>query len=390
LSAIIIGLLIFILKKRRRLHLSSEGFMDGEISSPEVRSPPYRTNSGLAFTRSRSATEVGLPMGVILKNIVIGKCLGEGRYGEVFKGVWEETTDVAMKRLKSSSQRERDEFEREASTLQSLSHRNIVQFLGIFQNPEGWFMVMEYLGGGSLETVLHNQRESVVLEDLIYLAKDAAAGMNYLSGMGMIHRDLALRNILISNNPGKGSKYLAKITDFGMARFLETDYYKSEDTEIPVKWTPPEALNFGKFSVHSDVWSYGVLLWEIFTWGERPYASMSNMEASKWVNAGNRLEQPAQCPPEIYEMMTKCWDIEPSQRPSFRDMYIKLNLVLNGPDISPEESIDELEMRDLSEEYSKTPSPGEEEYAKTPGQVRESRQNSAVSEASEVSQNVEN
>ena len=142
-------------------------------------------------------------------------------------------------------------------------------------------------------------------------------GMIFLSGNGIIHRDLAARNILIGRNMEM------KIADFGMARDVsdtEEEYNKESDTAVPVRWTAPESLNMGTYTTSSDVWSFGVLMWEVFSMGHQPYGGISNLEVKRLVGEGERMNQPNDCPDNIYMMMKTCWNADPKQRPDFMEL----------------------------------------------------------------------
>jgi serine/threonine protein kinase len=146
--------------------------------------------------------------------------------------------------------------------------------------------------------------------------------MVYLHEKGIVHRDLALRNLLVDKT---GTKYIVKISDFGMARTMNKGYYKTESKTIPVRWCSPESLQFGKFTIHSDVWAFGVVMWEIFSYGMIPYYGLSNIEVIEKVTIeGYRLPSPANCPEEIYQWMLDCWNNEAVQRPSFQQLYERI------------------------------------------------------------------
>jgi len=243
---------------------------------------------------------------------------------ERFITKWNGTTEVALKQLKASEHFE--EFIQEASMLQSLNHPNIVRFFGIHSTSnEEHFLVMEYMRKGSLDGVLQTEKNQLNLVDLLSMTKDAASGMVYLHQKGIVHRDLALRNLLVEPTVKPGTKYIVKISDFGMARTMTNKgYYKTESKTIPVRWCSPEALQFGKFSFHSDVWAFGVVMWEIFSYGMVPYYEMQNSEVLEKVIGGYRLPSPENCPPDIYGWIVSCWNREPVMRPSFKELYERI------------------------------------------------------------------
>lgn len=257
-----------------------------------------------------------------LKDIEIFERLGGGNFGDVYKGRWQNSVDVALKSLKDEAQIR--EFVREASILKSLSFPQIVQYLGLWKHPEQKtiYIVMEYMSHGSLDRFLQMQKGELGLRELLIMCKDAAAGMNFLESKKIIHRDLALRNLLLINVDGK---FRVKISDFGMSRFIEHDYYKTSDRVFAIKWAAPEVLEYGRFSSKSDVWSFGVVMWEIFSYGKLPYHEFSNSEAAKKVLEEHyQLPKPVDCPDMLYELMQACWNFEPNDRPSFRQLILAL------------------------------------------------------------------
>jgi serine/threonine protein kinase len=143
--------------------------------------------------------------------------------------------------------------------------------------------------------------------------------MQYLESQKIIHRDLALRNLLVTSG-GDDLKYLVKVADFGLSRVLQSEYYSMTSTKFPVKWGAPEVLEYGKFTLKSDVWSFGVLLWELWSFGRIPYTQYSNSETVEKVLAGYRLPSPVGCPVEIYRLMMACWSKNQAERPSFKQI----------------------------------------------------------------------
>ena len=145
--------------------------------------------------------------------------------------------------------------------------------------------------------------------------------MLYLSENKIVHRDLAARNLLVTESATGPEKYIAKVTDFGLSKAVEiTSYYKSDNTQMPIKWSAPESLQYGKFSTSSDVWSYGIILWEIFSYGKMPYDNISNIKASEMIRKGETLERPFACPDVFWAIMEKCWIRDPVQRITFNEI----------------------------------------------------------------------
>jgi serine/threonine protein kinase/ankyrin repeat protein len=242
--------------------------------------------------------------------------IGEGAFGQVFEGVWQGTTQVAMKRLSDATHARA--FEKEAMLLRDLRHPNVVMFLGLFHDDRGeMWIVTEFLSHGSLRHMLQRVGARVTSSALLLMAKDGAAGMKYLSQNHILHRDLAARNLLVK---GEDKRFVVKVADFGLSRVTDGTYY-SRSRKFPIKWTAPEALQFARFSTKSDVWSFGVVLWEMFEFGKVPYQGMSNRDAMQYVLTGSRLPKPDACPPELYRLMLDCWRADAQQRPTFQQIY---------------------------------------------------------------------
>ncbi|XP_043231164.1 tyrosine-protein kinase HTK16-like, partial [Amphibalanus amphitrite] len=259
------------------------------------------------------------PGTIAADDLEFGAPIGDGEFGKVYQGRWRDPrgrqVDVA---IKTSHGMDRTELLREASCLKDLRHRCIVRFLGMLEH-EPLMLVQELVALGSLLDYLKQQPHDVSMDDDFKLwAGQVAEGMEYLEKQRMVHRDLAARNILVASHSQ------VKISDFGFSRPLgDRDYYvASEGGRWPVKWYAPEAMNFGRFTAASDVWSFGVLLWEMFSYGEQPYGDMPGVDAFvNVVEKGHRLQKPEYCPGGIYEVMLKCWAYEPHERPSFSILH---------------------------------------------------------------------
>ncbi|XP_031336019.1 tyrosine-protein kinase CSK [Photinus pyralis] len=235
--------------------------------------------------------------------------IGKGEFGEVMLGKWKKQR-VAVKVLKDSS-------EAEAILMKSLHHENLVNLLGVVRRKDQVLLVTEYMSKGSLVDYLRSRgRLHVTKRDQINFAFDTSAGMEYLERMHVVHRDLAARNVLIAENG------IAKVSDFGLARNEKNT--SLESAKLPIKWTAPEALKLNKFSNKSDMWSFGILLWEIYSFGRVPYPRIPLADVVKHVEKGYKMEAPEGCPPEVYEIMRQAWDLNPDNRPTFRDVKVKL------------------------------------------------------------------
>ncbi|XP_071201063.1 megakaryocyte-associated tyrosine-protein kinase-like isoform X2 [Salvelinus alpinus] len=206
-------------------------------------------------------------------------------------------------------------FLEETTVMTKLQHKNLVRLLGVILH-NGLHIVTELMAKGNLENFLRTRGRYVISTDqLLRFALDVCEGMEYLESKRLVHRDLAARNILVSNEG------VAKVSDFGLTKL---DCKASDNAKLPVKWTAPEALKKEKFSTRSDVWSYGVLLWETFSYGRQPYPEMCLKEVKELVEQGYRMEAPEECPPGVYALMRCCWEAEPRKRPSFQKLQEKL------------------------------------------------------------------
>jgi len=243
--------------------------------------------------------------------------VGVGKFGEVFKGLWNETTLVALKKMRQNKTKE---FDTEVATLSKLQHKNIVHFFGIYCSKTGdRYIVLEYMPQGNLQQLLRRVNPKPSADRVAILALQTANGMVYLHSNFILHRDLALRNLLVSF--GSDGEWIVKVSDFGLSRESEEDYYKLSTKAgkmFPLKWSPPEFLQFSKFTSKSDVFSFGILLWELFSYGSSPYVGISNAEAVDKVLEGYRMSPPPHCPAPIAKLMNICWKEDPESRPTFK------------------------------------------------------------------------
>ncbi|XP_023839274.1 tyrosine-protein kinase Fer isoform X1 [Salvelinus sp. IW2-2015] len=254
------------------------------------------------------------------EDVILGELLGKGNFGEVFKGTLRDKTPVAVKTCKEDLPQElKIKFLSEARILKQYDHANIVKLIGVCTQRQPIYIVMELVPGGDFLSFLRKKKEDLKTKQLVKFSLDAAAGMAYLELKNCIHRDLAARNCLV------GESNLLKISDFGMSRQEDDGIYSSSGLkQIPIKWTAPEALNYGRYSSESDVWSYGILLWETFSLGVCPYPGMTNQQAREQVEKGYRMSCPQKCPDEVYKVMQKCWEYKPENRPKFADLQKEL------------------------------------------------------------------
>ncbi|KAI1897438.1 hypothetical protein AGOR_G00083290 [Albula goreensis] len=237
--------------------------------------------------------------------------LGAGCFAEVWSGTWNGTTKVAVKTLKPGTMSP-ESFLEEAQIMKKLRHDKLVQLYAVV-SEEPIYIVTEYMGKGSLLDFLKDGEGRVLkLPNLVDMAAQVAAGMAYIERMNYIHRDLRSANILVGDN------LVCKIADFGLARLIEDNEYTArQGAKFPIKWTAPEAALYGKFTIKSDVWSFGILLTELVTKGRVPYPGMNNREVLEQVERGYRMPCPQDCPSSLHELMVQCWKKDPEERPTF-------------------------------------------------------------------------
>uniref|UniRef100_A0A096MMK6 Tyrosine-protein kinase n=3 Tax=Cercopithecidae TaxID=9527 RepID=A0A096MMK6_PAPAN len=257
------------------------------------------------------------------EDVTLGELLGKGNFGEVYKGTLKDKTSVAVKTCKEDLPQElKIKFLQEAKILKQYDHPNIVKLIGVCTQRQPVYIIMELVSGGDFLTFLRRKKDELKLKQLVKFSLDAAAGMLYLESKNCIHRDLAARNCLVGENN------VLKISDFGMSRQEDGGVYSSSGLkQIPIKWTAPEALNYGRYSSESDVWSFGILLWETFSLGVCPYPGMTNQQAREQVERGYRMSAPQNCPEDIFKIMMKCWDYKPENRPKFSELQKELTII---------------------------------------------------------------
>uniref|UniRef100_A0A669CTN9 receptor protein-tyrosine kinase n=1 Tax=Oreochromis niloticus TaxID=8128 RepID=A0A669CTN9_ORENI len=265
--------------------------------------------------------------------ISIERIIGAGEFGEVCSGPLrlpgKREIQVAIKTLKAGyTEQQRRDFLWEASIMGQFNHPNIIRLEGVVTKSKPVMIITEYMENGSLDTFLKKNDGQFTVIQLVGMLRGIASGMRYLSDMGYVHRDLAARNILVNSN------LVCKVSDFGLSRVLEDDpeaAYTTRGGKIPIRWTAPEAIAYRKFTSASDVWSYGIVMWEVMSYGERPYWEMSNQDVIKAVEESYRLPGPMDCPEALYHLMMDCWQRERSNRPKFDEIVCLLDKFIRNP-----------------------------------------------------------
>uniref|UniRef100_A0AAZ3S1P2 receptor protein-tyrosine kinase n=1 Tax=Oncorhynchus tshawytscha TaxID=74940 RepID=A0AAZ3S1P2_ONCTS len=265
--------------------------------------------------------------------IKIEKVIGIGEFGEVCSGrlkmPGKREICVAIKTLKAGyTDKQRRDFLSEASIMGQFDHPNIIHLEGVVTKCKPVMIITEYMENGSLDAFLRKNDGRFTVIQLVGILRGIASGMKYLSDMSYVHRDLAARNILVNSN------LVCKVSDFGMSRVLEDDpepAYTTRGGKIPIRWTAPEAIAYRKFTSASDVWSYGIVMWEVMSYGERPYWDMSNQDVIKAIDEGYRLPPPMDCPVALHQLMLDCWQRERGDRPKFGQIVNMLDKLIRNP-----------------------------------------------------------
>lgn len=296
---------------------------------------------------------------------------GGGEFGDVCRGKLKlppdgrTEIDVAIKTLKpGSADKARNDFLTEASIMGQFEHPNVIFLQGVVTKSNPVMIITEFMENGSLDTFLRANDGKFQVLQLVGMLRGIASGMQYLAEMNYVHRDLAARNVLVN------AALVCKIADFGLSREIESATEGAYTTrvsdkfelrsqnqseqfpsfvippitdglsaicyvqggKIPVRWTAPEAIAFRKFTSASDVWSMGIVCWEVMSYGERPYWNWSNQDVIKSIEKGYRLPAPMDCPEAIYQLMLDCWQKERTHRPTFANLTQTLDKLIRSPD----------------------------------------------------------
>ncbi|XP_073725594.1 ALK tyrosine kinase receptor [Misgurnus anguillicaudatus] len=351
-SALIAALLlavsgVMIMYRRKHTELQS---IQLELQSPDcklskLRASTIMTDYNPNYCFGGKTASVNDLKEVPRRNISLTRGLGHGAFGEVYEGLAvgipgePSPMQVAVKTLPEvCSEQDELDFLMEALIISKFSHQNIVRCIGVSLQALPRFILLELMAGGDLKSFLRETRprlehpSSLTIVDLLNIARDIARGCQYLEENQFIHRDIAARNCLLTC---KGPGRVAKIGDFGMARdiYRASYYRKGGRAMLPVKWMPPEAFMEGIFTSKTDTWSFGVLLWEIFSLGYMPYPSRSNQEVLEFVTNGGRMDPPKNCPGPVYRIMTQSWQHQPEDRPNFSTILERIDYCLQDPDV---------------------------------------------------------
>ncbi|XP_061822955.1 protein tyrosine kinase 2aa isoform X2 [Nerophis lumbriciformis] len=277
------------------------------------------------------------------ERIELGRCIGEGQFGDVHQGVYnipdKPSLAVAIKTCKNcTSDSVREKFLQEALTMRQFDHPHIVKLIGVITENPVW-IIMELCTLGELRSFLQVRKYSLDLATLILFAYQLSTALAYLESKRFVHRDIAARNVLVS------SIDCVMLGDFGLSRYMEdSSYYKASKGKLPIKWMAPESINFRRFTSASDVWMFGVCMWEILMYGIKPFQGVKNNDVIGRIENGERLAMPPQCPPTLYSLMTKCWSYDPSKRPRFTELKTQLSAILEEEKLQQEERL-RMEMR---------------------------------------------
>ncbi|XP_019728496.1 focal adhesion kinase 1-like isoform X10 [Hippocampus comes] len=276
-------------------------------------------------------------------HIELGRCIGEGQFGDVHQGVYispeNPALSVAVKTCKNStSDSVREKFLQEALTMRQFDHPHIVKLMGVITENPVW-IIMELCTLGELRSFLQVRKYSLDLATLILYSHQLSMALAYLESKRFVHRDIAARNVLVSTVD------CVKLGDFGLSRYMEdSSYYKASKGKLPIKWMAPESINFRRFTTASDVWMFGVCMWEILMYGIKPFQGVKNNDVIGRIENGERLAMPPQCPPTLYSLMTKCWSYDPSKRPRFNELKTQLSTILEEEKAQQKER-NRMEMR---------------------------------------------
>uniref|UniRef100_A0A8C9U194 Tyrosine-protein kinase receptor n=1 Tax=Serinus canaria TaxID=9135 RepID=A0A8C9U194_SERCA len=331
--------------KKQQLEGSRARLQSPEYKLSKIRTSVIMTDYNPNYCFAGKAATLSELKEIPRKNISLLRALGHGAFGEVYEGTVvgiagdPNPLQVAIKTLPEvCSEQDEMDFLMEALIISKFNHQNIVQCIGVSLQTLPRFILLELMAGGDMKSFLRqnrprmNQPSTLTMQDLLNIARDIACGCKYLEENHFIHRDIAARNCLLTCT---GAGRIAKIGDFGMARdiYRASYYRKGGRAMLPVKWMPPEAFLEGIFTSKTDTWSFGVLLWEIFSLGYMPYPCKTNQEVLEFVTSGGRMDPPKNCPGPVYRIMTQCWQHSPEYRPNFSTILERIKYCTQDPDV---------------------------------------------------------
>lgn len=327
-------------KEVYRLHMKNLAFGERYVMKdlPASRNPLYMRNPAGSKVMDEFDLEMKQLKSYPRDNLIYVCDLGQGHFGIVIRAEASEIVSgeakstVAVKVLKEgATSLTKKEFFREAALMKTFNNPHILKLLGVCIEQEPLCMIFEYMEWGDMNRFLRecspNQSAAsprmpngLSTNQLVEMSVHIAAGLRYLHHHHYVHRDLATRNCLVN------SSLLVKIADFGLSQDVyTTDYFRLGDSELlPIRWMPPESIVYSTFSVQSDIWSFGIVLWEALSYGMQPYFGMSNEEVVQYVRGGNVLNCPDRCPHELYDLMLDCWASEPNERPIASEIHTGL------------------------------------------------------------------
>ncbi|XP_065061772.1 focal adhesion kinase 1-like isoform X1 [Rhopilema esculentum] len=265
--------------------------------------------------------------------------IGQGQFGDVYRGTYDckdgTNMEVAIKSCKVTSEVEdkgrTDKFLEEAFIMKQFEHPHVVKLIGVVSS-DPVYIIMELAPFGELRSYLQNQQLRIELDTLLLFIFQLSTALSYLESKNFVHRDVAARNVLVV------SQNIVKLGDFGLSRWMaEQSYYKASKGKLPIKWMAPESINFRRFSTLSDVWMFGVCMWEILMYGVKPFQGVANEKVIGKIENGERLPLPPNCPPTLYHVMMECWSYEPSKRPRFQKLKTRLSNLMKEEQAALEE-----------------------------------------------------
>ncbi|XP_068677817.1 focal adhesion kinase 1-like isoform X2 [Montipora foliosa] len=283
------------------------------------------------YAHPMAAKDYDIPRSRLKLEIIIG----QGQFGDVHRGTYISADDpnlqVAIKSCKNPDSR--DKFLEEAYTMKQFDHPHIIKLIGVCMDDD-FYIVMELAAHGEMRSYLQKSRHSINLETLLSYVFQLSTAMSYLESKNFVHRDIAARNVLVC------TPKCVKLADFGLSRWVDDQtYYKASKGKLPIKWMAPESINFRRFTTASDIWMFGVCMWEILMYGVKPFQGVKNNEVIGKIENGERLPLPPNCPPALYRVMFECWSYEPSKRPTFQDLKTRLSVVVQEERFQQDEKV---------------------------------------------------